>query len=895
MSMSKTTLSDTMQLVFIWLVFLGFTTFLVSSDFSDGTLVQVWSCQSDNIGQKWVYHPQNSLNIRLLVDGKCLDIKAWDSSNGAVVHLWTCHPDFRPENQWWSYKDGQIISGMDNKCLDIKNSDPNDGAIVQMWDCNGGINQQWILNATDNTIRSKMNGKCLDVGTQYSCFDPKSPIYKFPYCNWTLPTDVRIKDLMSRMQLVEKWPQLLFQAPSVSRLGVPAYVWGNECLHGVLSGCGTRCPTSFPTPPMLAATFDMPLVHRMAQAISTEARALYTQRVCGITFWAPNMNINRDPRWGRNQEVPGEDPYLTSQYIVAFSRGLQEGEDPRYVKVVSTCKHYAAYSLENYKGVDRFHFNANVTDQDFAETYFVAFEACVKQARVRSIMCSYNAVNNIPSCASPFLLSEVLREEWGFDGYVVSDCGAIDCIQNTHHYTQNASQTIGVAIGAGTDLECGGFFNQMPLALQAGTVTEAEIDRALFRLFRQRFELGMFDPPNIQPYLHIPPEVVDSAEHSQLALQLAREGIVLLKRTNSILPISKNATVAVVGPNALAQEVLLGNYHGERCLGGGFSCIQTPLAAIQKVARKVFYAKGCNINDQDKSGFPAAITAAKQANVVVAFLGLDQSQEAEGLDRVNIDLPGVQNDFVKALYSANPNLVVVLINGGAVAIEWIKDNVPGIIEAFYPGENGAQAIADVLFGIYNPSGKLPYTIFPTDYVNQISFFDMNMRTKPGRTYRFYTGSPLWPFGFGLSYTTFTIQWHSFEDSRPVEFDTHTLAQIFNNDEASAVIEFRATVKNVGNLAGDEVVMAFVTRQDPTNGPLKQLFGFQRVHLNPGQSRDVYFSGPTSIFFSFDKRGNKWLLPGSFQIQVTNGNDATVTKDVTLRGLPSLVKHFPIRH
>jgi len=863
---------------FVFFATLGFllSATVVRGDLPDGTIVQIWNCTFGSPLQKWSIANDGTWNFRLQFNQKCLDIANWATENGAVVHLWTCHPNDKPENQQWNLdSNGHIVSKLNGKCLEVKGN-IQEGSTTQMWDCADQANQKWFYNNSDGTFRSSQAPNlCLDVGSTLSCGD--YPLNTYRYCNWTLPIEERLRDLLSRMTLEEKMPQMLSGAPAIPRLGIPAYGWWTECLHGVLSPCGHNCPTSFPAPSALGATFNMTLIHKMATAISTEARALNNEKITGLDYWAPNININRDPRWGRNQEVPGEDPYLTSQYVTSFIRGLQEGFDPRYTKVVGTCKHYAAYSLENWNGTDRFHFNAVVTDRDLVDTYLPAWKACVSDARARSVMCSYNSVNGIPACASDFLLQDILRDEFGFDGYVVSDCDAVDCIMSTHHYTDNPGDTCRVAVTAGTDLDCGNFYEHLPEAISQGKLKEEDITLAVSRLYRQRFELGMFDPVEIQPYTRIAPSVVDSVEHRQLALEAARQSMVLLQNHGGLLPLSKKYRIAVIGPNANVTETLLSNYHGSRCHDGTYNCVETPLNAIRAKVPQVIYAKGCSISGTDKSDFPEAVKIAQGANVAVLFVGIDNTIESEGLDRTNISLPGVQEDLVREVVATGTPTVVVLINGGSLAIEWIKDHVPAILEAWYAGEMASYAIADVLFGDYNPGGKLPNTIFEADYVNQISLFNMNMADSPGRTYRYYTGKPLWPFGFGLSYTTFNITWES-----PLVQTVNTLDNVFD-------VSFRATVRNTGHIAGDEVVMAFVINSAPH--PLKQLFGFQRVTLAPGQQKEVFFAGGAESFSFVDPQGQRVVIPGTYTVVLSNGLQE-VSGQVNLLG--NALKLFSLR-
>jgi len=512
------------------------------------------------------------------------------------------------------------------------------------------------------------------------------------------------------------------------------------------------------------------------------------------------------------------------------------------------------------------------------ETYLPAWKSCVQDGGARSVMCSYNSVNGVPSCANDFLLKEVLRGEFGFDGYVVSDCDAINCIQNDHHYTDNPGDTCRVAVRAGTDLDCGSFYSNLPIAIKEGKLHSSDINQAVRRLFKQRMELGMFDPPELQPYTRLGPDVVDSPAHQKLALEAARQSMVLLKNEGNILPVSKKSRVAVIGPNGNVTVTLLSNYFGQRCHDGGYDCITTPYQAILKKGVSATFSKGCDIDSQNKSGFEKAISDAKSADVVFLFLGIDETIESEGKDRYTITLPGVQNELAQAIVATGIPTVVILINGNALAIEWIKQNVPGILEAYYAGEKASYAIADVLFGDYNPGGKLSYTIYPSEYFNQIPLTDMSMTHFPGRTYKYYTGKPLWPFGFGLSYTTFEITW--IDNQNEFIIDTSKKFSVY----------FRANVTNTGLRAGDEVVLAFV---NGTNS-LKRLFGFQRVTLQPGESTQVFFAGSSETFSTVNSKGERIISAGKYHIFLTNGVDNTLTSVVTITGKPKTLFKLPNR-
>ncbi|NOZ27476.1 MAG: glycoside hydrolase family 3 protein [Chloroflexi bacterium] len=698
--------------------------------------------------------------------------------------------------------------------------------------------------------------------------DQGQPIYKDP----SRPVEERVDDLVSRMTLEEKVSQMVHAARAIERLDIPEYDWWNECLHGVARA---GIATVFPQAIGLAATWNVDLMHRVATVISDEARAKHHEfvrqgiraRYTGLTFWSPNINIFRDPRWGRGQETYGEDPYLTSRMGVAFVKGLQ-GDDPRYFKVVATPKHYAVHSGPE---ADRHHFDARASVRDMRETYLPAFKACIKEGKAYSIMGAYNRTNGEPCCASKTLLEEILRKEWGFEGYVVSDCGAIRDIYMYHKVVDTPEEAAAMAVKAGCDLNCGETYYALLKAVGKGLISEEVIDRAVKRLFTARFRLGMFDPPEMVPYAQIPYEVNDCPEHRALALQAARESIVLLKNANGFLPLSKELqTIAVIGPNADDVPVLLGNYNGTP------SKAITPLEGIRNKLSSgttIYYAKGCEVVGDDRSGLAEAVEAAKKADVAILCLGLSQAVEGEegqreglpkGLvsqgDRTDIDLPGVQEDLLKAVYETGTPVVLVLINGSAVAVNWADEHVPAIIEAWYPGEEGGTAIADVLFGDYNPAGRLPVTFYKS--VDQLPpFEDYNMA---GRTYRYMTEEPLYPFGFGLSYTRF--------EYGNLRIEPQSIRPGEN-------VQVAVDVTNIGDRAGDEVVQLYVTDVEASVPvPIRHLEGFTRVHLAPGETKTVTFTLTPTQMSVIDDRDRRVIEPGEFRIAVGGRQPDVKTRD-----------------
>lgn len=819
-------------------------------------------------------------------------------------------------------------------------------------------------------------------------FVQKGPLYKDP----SAPLDKRVDDLLSKMTLEEKVSQLTSDSPAIARLDVPTYNWWNECLHGV-ARAGRA--TVFPEPVGMAATWDADLIHRVATVISIEGRAKYHEFVRkgkrniyqGLTFWTPNINIFRDPRWGRGMETYGEDPFLTGTLGTQFIKGIQ-GDDPKYFRAIATAKHYAVHSGPESS---RHEFDAVVPEQVLRETYLPHFEMAIKEGHAASVMCSYNRVDGLPACANPRLLEDILRKEWGFQGYVVSDCGAIGDVYLHHKTSPNAEAGVAATLKAGTDLNCGVEYEHVLPAVKQGLIAEADVDRALRRLLTARFKLGMFDPPSMVKYANIPYSENDSAAHGALALETARKAVVLLKNENHALPLTKSIkTLAVIGPNADDAYVMVGNYNGDP------SHPVTPLAGIRKKAAamgvNVLYARGGphaanlphfvpiptsalqtpdhqpglkgeyyasgnfdgkmhrpreltypssgkmsgtipdnpkpvmtrvdkqvdfrwwegspskdipdddigirwtgtitapssgkywigalgmnafelyldgkkitdfnNIHERSYSytqldlqagkaydvkldfhnylndadiqlvwsppeadALPEAVAAAKKADAVVLVLGLSPRLEGEemkvpvegfeGGDRISLDIPKAQQDLMEAVAAVGKPTTLVLLNGSAVSVNWAREHIPAIVELWYPGQAGGTALADVLFGDYNPGGRLPVTFYKSAK-DLPPFNDYSMK---GKTYRFFEGEPLFPFGYGLSYTTFAYRNLKIEGNKVT-----------------------AEVENTGAIAGDEVAELYVkSLQRATGSPIRALAGFQRFRLAPKEKKTVSFT------------------------------------------------------
>ena len=818
-----------------------------------------------------------------------------------------------------------------------------------------------------------------------------------PYMNPALPVEERVNDLVGRMTLEEKISQTLNNAPAIERLGIPAYEWWNEALHGVARA---GVATVFPQAIGLAAMWDENQLYTVATAISDEARAKHHEfvrqgqhgRYQGLTFWSPNINIFRDPRWGRGMETYGEDPHLTGRLGIAFIKGLQ-GDDPKYFKVIATSKHYAVHSgPESQRHV----FDAQASDRDLYETYLPHFRATVTEGKVYSIMGAYNRFRGESASAHKLLLQDLLRGAWGFQGYVVSDCDSIRDIYATHKIVGTAEQASALGIQHGCDLDCGNTYKAIAGAIQQGLLTEQELNVSVKRLFTARMKLGMFDPPEMVKWARIPYSANNSPENARLAEETARKSIVLLKNEKGALPLRKDLrTIAVIGPNADDAEVLLGNYNGTP------SNPITPLAGIRaKVgsSASVLYARGCDIaegmasyepvpdaalstsldgqlrsgatveffNNLAHEGTPIrtefssnikadwgndvpypeltdnqfsvrwsariqattggeyalriaggygrllfdgkqiggrpgampqfvtleagksypitvemvdrfggmsvelqwalqgrdytaeAVATARKADVALLFLGLSPRLEGEempvqvegfsGGDRVKIDLPKVQENLMRAVVETGTPTILVLLNGSAVAVNWADAHIPAIVEAWYPGQAAGKAIADVLFGDYNPAGRLPVTFYRS--LDQMpSFDDYSMK---GRTYRYFAGSPLYPFGHGLSYTTFAYK----------------NLQVPGKVNADKPIPITVTVTNTGKIAGDEVVQVYITDRDASAPvPIRKLVGFRRVHLNAGASQKVSFTINPRDLSLITEDTQRIIEPGIFDIYV----------------------------
>jgi beta-glucosidase len=669
--------------------------------------------------------------------------------------------------------------------------------------------------------------------------------------------DERIASLIGQMTFAEKIDQLANDAPAIPRLGLAAYNYWSEGLHGVL----TDGATSFPQAIALASTWDPALLQRVASAISDEARGFNVQAGKGLTYWSPVINMLRDPRWGRFEESYSEDPYLMARMGVAFVRGLQ-GDDPKYLKAVSTPKHFAGNNCEGNRHTG----SSDIDEQLLHEYYLPAFEATVK-AGAFSVMSAYNRLNGVPSAANPLLLHDLLRESWGFEGYVVSDCDAVWDIAYSHHWTSTLAEAAAKALVAGTDLNCGRSYpNELQSSLDQGLIAESDVDRALTRVLRARFLLGEFDSDSEVPYRAIGKDAIESPAHRDLALEAARAALVLLKN-DGLLPLDRAAvhSLAVIGPHA--NDVTLGGYSGRpdhqtSALDG----LRAKFADRDDVV--IGYEQGATITGgKDQDAIDRAVALAGSSDVAVVLVGTSLDVLREEMDRPDWSLPGAQGDLVDAVYAANPRTVVVLVTAGPVAVDSAQKQVPAILCAFYDGQEQGTAIADALFGDTNPGGKLTTTWYTGDAtLPPIEDYDL----RKGRTYLYYQGTPLYPFGHGLSYTTFGYS------------DLHVEPAAMGPAD-NAVVSVR--VENTGRRAGDEVVQLYVHDAFASvPRPQKELRGFRRVHLDAGQSQTVTFAlaGKDLAFWDVETHG--WRVePGLFDVAVGSSSaDLRAQATLTVR-------------
>ncbi|KAF5348440.1 hypothetical protein D9757_005937 [Collybiopsis confluens] len=743
------------------------------------------------------------------------------------------------------------------------------------------------------------------------------PLANNTVCNTSANFVDRAQALVAQFTLAEMIANTGYQTPGVSRLGLPAYTWWSEALHGVAgspgvsftaAGTNFSFATSFPAPILLSAAFDDQLINDVATVISTEARAFNNFGHAGLSFFTPNINPFKDPRWGRGQETPGEDPFHIGRYTYSLVTGLQgglgsqlNGANGQYLKIIADCKHYAAYDMENWEGNSRMAFNAIVSIQDLAEFYSPSFQTCVRDAEVASIMCSYNSVNGIPSCASAYLMQNITRDYFGLgnDQWITSDCDAIANIQNPHNFTSSLANASALGILAGTDIDCGSTYsNNLQTALNQNLLQESDIVQAMVRRYGSLVRLGYFDSPTTQPYRQLDFSAVNTPSSQQLALTAAVEAITLLKN-DGILPLkNSSATVALIGPWANATTQMQSNYQGTAPF------LISPLAAFQNAGFKVNFASGTTITGTSTSGFSAALTAARSANVIVFVGGIDTSVEAEGGDRTSIAWPGNQLQLIGELAAVGKPFIVLQMGGGQVDSSQIKANasVNALVWGGYPGQSGGTAIVDILTGKQAPAGRLPITQYPANYVNQVPMTDMTVRpssTNPGRTYKWYTGESVFPFGFGLHYTKFSVSWsRSPKSSYNIQDLIAAAASSSSAHTDLALLDsaFQLTVRNTGTVTSDYVALLFSnTTAGPSPAPIKELVGYTRVKaIAAGQSATAQLSVTLGSIARVDVNGNSVLYPGSYTVWVdtdVNGQGLAATS-FELTGNQQTINEWP---
>ncbi|MDE7310293.1 MAG: glycoside hydrolase family 3 C-terminal domain-containing protein [Eubacterium sp.] len=686
------------------------------------------------------------------------------------------------------------------------------------------------------------------------------------------------KDLVEKMTAEEKLSQMLYASPAIERLHIPAYNWWNEALHGVARA---GVATVFPQAIGMAAAFDPAFLYQVADAISTEGRAKFQEFskrgdrgiYKGLTFWAPNINIFRDPRWGRGHETFGEDPYLTAELGIAFIRGLQ-GDDPDHLKSAACAKHFAVHSGPEAL---RHEFDAQVSDHDLYDTYLYAFSRCVKDAKVEAVMGAYNRVNGEPACGSKRLLKDILRKEWQFQGHVVSDCWAVNDFHLNHGVTKTAEESAAMAVNHGCDLNCGNAYLHLGKALEHGLISEEAVTEAVERLMDVRIRLGMMeDYPS--PYASIPYDKVECREHTELSVEAARRSLVLLKNKDNLLPLHKDElhTIAVIGPNADSRDALIGNYNGTS------SVYITPLEGIRQYVgeeTRVLYAQGCHLYKdkveflaEEKDRFQEAIAAAEQADVVIACLGLDATIEGEegdagneyaSGDKPSLALPGLQQELLEALAATGKPVVLVLLAGSAMGLTWADAHVHALLDAWYPGARGGRAIAEAIFGEFSPSGKLPVTFY-ADEKELPDFCDYRMEN---RTYRYTSCSILYPFGYGLSYAEACYSQARVSCTECSVQDTVTLT---------------AEVTNKGSYLIHECVQVYVRHEGrDAYEPGYQLKGIQNIVLEPGETKQAEIVLDRRDFAVITQNGECVAKPGTYTVSI--GGSQPDERSEKLRG------------
>lgn len=678
------------------------------------------------------------------------------------------------------------------------------------------------------------------------------------FSNPEIPVDGRVEDLLCRLSIEEKIQQLSNSAPEIERLGIPAYNYWGESLHGVARNGQA---TVFPQQIALAAAWDPELVFRVADAISDEARAKYNASLRrngrtliyqGLTFWSPNINIFRDPRWGRGQETFGEDPFLTGELAKAYIQGMQ-GDHGRYLKTAACAKHYAVHSGPEST---RHNQDVEVSKQELFRTYLPAFKKAVTQANVEIVMSAYNAINGIPCAANGYMLKDLLREAWQFEGHVVTDCDSLNDLPNYYNKKFDHVQTTALALKNGSDLVCGCAKKSIQLALERELISERDIDQALRRVFRTRFKLGMFDPPGNNPFDEIPVSIIDCEVHRKIAREAAVKSIVLLKNQGKLLPLNFEEinSVLVVGPTATSMEILNGNYHGVSAKM--VTVLEGLIKAIPEGVR-VQYRMGIGLSNPNNLILDWAINEAKESDVTIACFGFTpqfESEEGDAIysecsgDRKTIDLPGNQIEYIKRLSATGTKIILCLSGGSPINIEAIRDYVEAILMIWYPGEEGGNAVADIIVGKASPSGKLPVTFIKSlDDIPEFSDYSME-----GRTYRFAEGNVDYPFGFGLSYSTFSYS------------DLRLSTTVITRDTP---LRGSFTLNNTGNFDAEEVCQIYLEYPNSAFGIKRQLVGFKRMAVKKQEAKVVNFEILPEQLLVCDPEGNFILHQGEYKIAI----------------------------
>lgn len=679
---------------------------------------------------------------------------------------------------------------------------------------------------------------------------------KGTFRDYNLPFKNRVDDLLGRLTLEEKISQLKYNAPAVERLGIPAYNWWNEALHGVAR---SGKATIFPQPIGMAATFDRDLIFRIADAISTEGRAKYSlssklgyhNQYGGLTYWSPNINIFRDPRWGRGMETWGEDPLLTATLASNFVRGLQ-GNHPKYLKATACAKHFAVHSGPE---ADRHYFNVLPSKKDLYETYLPAFETLVKEAKVEAVMCAYQSLNGEPCCGNPFLLQKLLVDDWGFKGHILSDCWAINDFHLNHKITKNQAESAALALKSGVDLNCGDAYDSLFVAYNKGLITSDQIDKSVKKLLLTRFRLGMFDPKEILPFQY-DASVINSDEYIALAREAAGKSVVLMKN-NGVLPLNPELKqLYVIGPMATDVDAMMGNYPG---VSGNIVTILEGITEAVSPGSRLEYRKGFFMDRENLNEVGWAISEAKLADVTIVVMGINndlEGEEGESIasptksDKVNLQLPENQLKYLKQIRDNDGKPLIVIMTGGSpLAIEKVYELADAVLWVWYPGEQGGNGVSDVLFGKISPSGKLPIT-FPKS-VEQLPAY--NNYSMKGRTYKYMKEEPLFPFGFGLSYTNFE---YSLELSKD-QISIH---------EKQDSIYCKVSIKNVGKVNSEQVIQLYIAPKDKSSDlPLFNLLDFKRLFIKANEKKSFTFSLPLTALAYVDVKGERKLKLGDYTI------------------------------